>query len=112
MERAEIHVVDAQGDVRAIGARRDACHEPLAMNALLAEAVIRGKFDFDSGIWPTEGNGRAAESARQAISRPLRLMFSVCASVFVQRAGEVTWHRNFTSIRGLSRLLICFISLG
>src|ERR1700730_12257423 len=57
------------------------------------------------------GGGRTASAPRQATRIPLRLMFSVYMSPRVQSAGEVTWHRSFMSIRGLSRLLIVFISV-
>ena len=37
-------------------------------------------------------------------------MFSVNMADRTHSAGEVTWHRNLMSIRGLSRLLMFFIS--
>ena len=57
------------------------------------------------------GSGRAASAPFQATRIPLRLMFSVYMAPRVQSAGEVTWHRSLMSIRGLSRLLIVFISV-
>jgi hypothetical protein len=37
-------------------------------------------------------------------------MFSVNIAVRPQMAGDVTWHRSWISMRGLSRLLMFFIS--
>src|SRR5579863_7100460 len=63
-------------------------------------------------IWPSAGTGSAAFSPRQAMRRPLRLMFSVYIALRTQSAGDVTWHRSLISIRGLSLLLIFLICLN
>jgi hypothetical protein len=37
-------------------------------------------------------------------------MFSVYIALRTHSAGDVTWHRSFISMRGLSRLLMFFMS--
>ncbi len=56
------------------------------------------------------GRGSAGSSQRHTTSKPLRLMFSVYIEPRTHSAGEVTWHRSFISILGLSRRFIFFIS--
>jgi len=62
-------------------------------------------------ICPTVGRGKDASSARQANKIPLLLIFCVEIAFRTHKAGEVTWQRSFISIRGLSRLLMFFISV-
>src|SRR4051812_33311514 len=62
-------------------------------------------------ICPMAGIGRAAPSPFHATNSPLRLMFSVYIALLIQRAGDVTWHRSLTSMRGLSRRLIFLIAV-
>ena len=94
------------------GPLRDPRHRALAVNALLAEAVIGRQLDFDGHDLPQRPAAAARPSSpRQATSIPLRLMFSVYIALRIQSAGDVTWHRSLISIRGLSRRLMFFIAL-
>ncbi len=72
MERTEIHVVDLEGDPRAVVFRLpNTGNDALAMDAFLAETVVGGEFDFEryeaanrrqrqSDIFPEPGNENPA----------------------------------------------------
>ena len=78
VERPEIHIIDAQCNrgEPPIGADH-AGHRPLAMDTLLAKAVIGRQFYFDRNNLADDGSRQRRSSPRQAIRIPLRLMFSV-----------------------------------
>jgi hypothetical protein len=79
------------------------------VNALLPESVIGRQLNSSVRICPTDGTGSVSSPPCHATRMPLRLMFSVYKALRPQSAGDVTWHRSWISILGLSRRLIFFM---
>src|SRR5207253_6602517 len=47
VKRPKIHIIHAQGDARQFGLRKNPRDCALAMDTLLAEAMVAGQFNFD-----------------------------------------------------------------